>query len=647
MAYKRSDLDEICERWLARIEQADKREKQWRDAAEQAETAYLCDEGENGLGDVPDFNILHSNVETIIPAIYNSTPNPDIRPRHGNNDQIAKEISDALERAIATQIDDDKLTAEIEALAQDIEVAGRGVTRLKFDAVIGEDGSVTDEEVIFENISWRDYREGPAKRWADVPWVAYRHQISQDQLEDMTDDEVAETYKGEAPETESEKLDIDLWEIWDKETRKVYFVTDQTSRVIRIEDDPLGLDGFFPQPNPVVPIKGTGRRIPVCPYSVYRKLATELDMVTRRINGIMRGMKVRGIIAADAEVAEVIADLGDNEIGTVGNVEGLIAQGGLERAVMWWPVDKAIMVLSQLYQQREAIKAEIYEITGLSDIIRGATDPVETAKAQQIKTQWGSQRLKRKQRMIQSHVRDLFKLAAEIMVRHFSVQGVARAAGVQVTRELSDAVNVRSLDNFRIDVESDSTIASDLAAQRGEMSEFLNSTGGFFQIMAPLVGQNPELAGPTAEIFAAFTRTFRLGKSAEDAIDQMSQTARQSAGRQKPDPAAEAQKFEMQAKQAEIQIKAQEAQARMQEAQARAAEAQAKAQLAGQTLAIEGQKLQVQAVKDRFDIAIRAKQLGLAVNEHELAAQKAEIDAMMKIEEMDMEREQRRPVAFG
>ena len=47
-----------------------------------------------------------------------------------------------------------------------------------------------------------------------------------------------------------------------------------------------------------------------------------------------------------------------------------------------------------LYQQREQIKAVIYELTGLSDIARGASKASETLGAQQLKSQWGSIRLK-------------------------------------------------------------------------------------------------------------------------------------------------------------------------------------------------------------------------------------------------------------
>lgn len=75
-----AQLLEKGNKWLQRISSAETREDDWRKDAEAAEKTYACDpKAKNGK--LYDFNILHSNVETIVPAIYNSTPVPDVRPR--------------------------------------------------------------------------------------------------------------------------------------------------------------------------------------------------------------------------------------------------------------------------------------------------------------------------------------------------------------------------------------------------------------------------------------------------------------------------------------------------------------------------------------------------------------------------------------
>ena len=328
--YTKDDLERLGARWLERIKASEKREKEWSDAAQDAEAAYLCDDEE---GPIPQFNILHSNVETIVPAIYNSSPRPEIRPRHGRReDPVAKVVADIIERAIEVQIDDNRLDNEIEALAQDAFMAGRGVVRVKFDADV-TDEMVTGERVVFQNVAWDDYREGPSKRWSDVQWVAFRHEVSEDERKRLEDPEIMDLYDSEIDSDPEESLDSTIWEIWCRETMRVYFVVEASSKIIASAEDPLGLKGFFPMAAPVQPITGTSDRTPVCPYAVYQKLAEEVDRATRRINAIMKGLKVRGLFAGSAEDVMRLAEADDNELVAAANLENLAATGGLDKAI--------------------------------------------------------------------------------------------------------------------------------------------------------------------------------------------------------------------------------------------------------------------------------------------------------------------------
>lgn len=632
-AYSESDLNRIGRLWLDRVKSAEDREANWIKDAEGAEAAYLCDSESN---DLPDFNILHSNVETIVPAIFNSSPKPEIRPRHNAEDSVGKVVSDIYERAISTQVDDNALDEEIEATAQDCFVAGRGVTRIKFDAddaemidpvsgdVVGE--TVTNERVIYENVSWRDYREGPAKRWKGVPWVAFRHEISEEEKERLENTDITAAYKRKE-NAEKEELEHTVWEVWCKETRRVYFVLDDSAKVLDIQEDPLGLSGFFPMPKPIQPIVPTGKRTPTCPYSVYKTLAEELDLATQRINKIMKGLKVRGLIAADARGLEDLADAGDNDIVPVQNIENLVAAGGLDKAIMWWPVDKAIAVLQQLYIQRDQIKQAIYELTGISDIVRGASSAAETATAQQIKTQWGSLRIKKMQRMIERHARDIFVLTAEIMGLHFTLETLQKASGMQIPPEAANIVS-EPLNNYRIDIESDSTVRADLTKSRTEMSEFLNGTAQFFSAMAPVVQSAPQSAEPLARMYAAFARQFNLGKDAEDALDQFTEMAKQAAkgAQNKSDPEAERARAEMQMKMQEFQ---------------------AKMSLEVEKLKLQAQNLGLDGEIKRAELALRQAELGVKRDELDLKESVSEFDAFAKVAEIELEDEQQRPVAVG
>jgi hypothetical protein len=110
----------------------------------------------------------------------------------------------------------------------------------------------------------------------------------------------------------------------------------------------------------------------------------------------------------------------ENQIVPAQNVGVLAESGGLERHIWLMPLDKLTAVLQQLYLQRQQVKQVIYEITGISDILRGATVASETATAQNIKNQWGTLRLKDLQAKVQIYVRDCLRIVASIQGKHFS-----------------------------------------------------------------------------------------------------------------------------------------------------------------------------------------------------------------------------------
>lgn len=144
-------LRETGKKWLDRIDAAGKLEKNWMDDAAVAVGIYTGEgskvdvsEAANGVAD--DFNVLYSNVDTIVPAVINSPPAPDIRRRFGADDPVAKDLAEILERVIRVQVDDGKLQLEMEAMAQDSFLAGRGLIRVRFKSdFVG--GETTDEDL--------------------------------------------------------------------------------------------------------------------------------------------------------------------------------------------------------------------------------------------------------------------------------------------------------------------------------------------------------------------------------------------------------------------------------------------------------------------------------------------------------------------
>ena len=208
-----------AEYWLNRITKATKRRDEgWGKDAKAAENTYALRRSDDGTR-LPDFNILFSNVETIVPSIFNSMPLPDIRERHKQGDKAARYVADIFERVVSVQTDDSALDEEVEYVARDGEVPGRGILRVRFDADSDEMGNVSNERVRYEAVSWMDYLEGEATRWSQVPWVAFRHQLAKTERDKIYDKEYQKIPNAE-DEDEADKADsFVVHEVWCKSKR--------------------------------------------------------------------------------------------------------------------------------------------------------------------------------------------------------------------------------------------------------------------------------------------------------------------------------------------------------------------------------------------------------------------------------------------
>lgn len=441
----------IVKRWDLELSLADKDEKEWRKTAEGIYDKYRVKNRKKN-----SFNILWSNTETLRQAVYNTLPTPDVRRRFRDEDPIGKVVSDVLERCADYTMDvyDFDHTMKMDVL--DTLLCGRGLSRVKYvpdledmesDKSQGEEKEEPQQRLIYEramceHVQWDDFRHGPGKTWDEVRWVAFRHRFSRpagvekfgDMFKDIKLDNVADDEVKKADDAISDLFKtLEVWEIWDKDSKKVYFIC-RTYKIkpLQVMDDPLGLDGFFPIPRPFYAVEDSSCLVPTPLYEEYKEQAEELNLITSRINNLTAALKVRGVYnSVLGEIAKLI-ELGDNELLAAKDVQALIESGGLEKHIWFMPIEQAAKVIEILTAQRESCKQVIYEITGLSDIMRAATDPRETFGAQKIKAQWGTQRLKKMQAECQRYIRDIIRLKCQIIANKFQPQTIMEMTGLKL-----------------------------------------------------------------------------------------------------------------------------------------------------------------------------------------------------------------------
>ena len=152
---------------------------------------------------------------------------------------------------------------------------------------------------------------------------------------------------------------------------------------------------------------------------MYSFVVKELNRITARINKIVNALKVRGAYAAHLSEVGRIISADDNQMVAIENASEIANMGGLDKAIWIMPIDRLIQVLEGLYAARQQTIQAIYEITGLGDVMRGVSNPHETLGAQQIKSQWGSVRVRDRQMELARFLRDIGRLVGEVIAENF------------------------------------------------------------------------------------------------------------------------------------------------------------------------------------------------------------------------------------
>lgn len=569
--------DSISREWLDRVK---KREKAfadgWWKSAEEAIKLYNCEKEDPKN----PYNILYSNTEVLKPSLYSATPKPDVRGRFVENP--VSPLTKLVEHFLIVFSDpsnpgEESLDAAMDENVTSALVAGMGFIRIR--SYPERPIPLCPEAGHYKGLLWP-----VGRKWSKLPWIAFRHEMRKEEI--FSQFNISTEAQPQFKATEDPELDIDspdeknapnvylVYEVWKKEDRKVCYYCEEWEPLLLLEeDDPLNLQGFYPTPGLLVTTKKPGTLTPTPLYNYYRNQAEELNRVTARLNKILSAIKVRGAYNSllGEDLAKIVSD-DDNENTLVAAGESmLLAQnGGFDRQIWLLPIEDLVNVATQLYAARMQIKQVIYEITGLSDIIRGSSVASETATAQNLKNKWGSIRLRDMQKSVAGYVRDLYRLVTDAAAKNVpeeqwkaitqapfpteKEQSLARAqlqyemSRVQAQMALMQASGqppqappqpnpallkaaqgptvqallkqIQSDANrtFTINVQSDSTVDIDTATDKGEVAEFMNAMGQLLAGLQPLATLGPSGLNVGKEILIAVSSRFKFGLSILDSL---------------------------------------------------------------------------------------------------------------------------------
>ena len=629
MANDQATVDHTYENWYKTIMSYERQYKRWEQRADRIVKKYK-DDSRYDRNPNARFNILWSNVQTIQPAIFARLPRPDVSRRFRDNDPIGRVASMMLERALEFEIEhygDYKSAMNNSVL--DRLLGGRGVSWVRyephfavdepgepddgFQVTEDSDESETPEGEANENperieyecapvdyVHWKEFGHSPgARTWEEVTCVWRKVYMSRPALVERFGEELGYKIPLDTKPSDDKNsykptdgvYEAVIYEIWDKETGKVLWISKSLGKIIDERDDPLQLENFFPCPKPLYSTLTTDSLEPIPDFVIYQDQARELDTLCDRIDGLINALKVRGVYdASSSELQRLFSEGENNTLIPVDNWMAFAEKQGMKGAIDLVDITPFAQALAQCYQAMEQVKGQIYELMGIADIQRGQTDPNETLGAQIIKSNNASGRLKTMQHAVVDFATTILSIKAQIICNHFTDETLLQISGAmqlsdqdkQLIPQAIALLRDQASKNFRIEVTSDSMIYQDEQQEKQDRVAFLAAVGQYLQMAMPAAQASPELVPMLVEMLKFGVTAFKAGKQLEGIIDEtadkLRETAKMQAG-QPQQPPIELQKLQMQSQMEQAKLQAQ--------SQAKQAEMQAQLQM-------EQQKMQMQ-----------------------------------------------------
>lgn len=437
--------------WLDDIERAEKDQNKWSNRAKKIVKIY-SEEREASKSN-RQFAIFWANIQVLLPAVYAKPPEPVVQRRFQDKDPVGREAGEVVERALTSTFDTANLDKTLEQVCEDYLIVGRGTAWVRyvpaFDTLpIGDEevDTLTDETIAYDFVNWSDFVHPKVRSWSEVPWVARIVYMDRGGVEARFGAAVAKEVfakidadsKKIDPKTGMSKDRVQIYEIWSKRDKEVIWVAKNYKDKVLDRKPPLyDLHNFFPCPEPAFATCPTDSLQPIPDYVYYQDQVEEINQLTIRIGNLTDALKLVGFYPAGAEggissaIEQALMPTTDNRMIAVPSWNGFVSGGGAKQMIEWLPIDMVQQVLEGCLQLRQQLIQDVYQITGISDILRGESQASETATAQNIKAQWGGVRIRDKQRTMARFARDLCRIAGEIIAEKFQPETLWRITGLK------------------------------------------------------------------------------------------------------------------------------------------------------------------------------------------------------------------------
>lgn len=585
----------LARKWQTELNASKKWMANFAKTARFCERAYL-DTSAFDSGRVIDYagktNLFWSNVQVILSAIYGRLPKADVKRKFDDyDDDVARVAGQIMQRILNGDLDrdwDDTNAAMRDAVA-DRFIVGLGQVWCRYDCDIdsrdvpappdpmtgqspldpatGQPQTVpqevlTNEEAEVDYVHWEDFRYAPCRRWRECRWVARRVYMSPKRCAQrfkLTPDQLGQvpmvsrspieavgsgsTYASDDVLKATPFRQIAVWEIWSRDDNSVVWYVEGMSQVLDTQPDPLELDEFFPCPQPIVGTCLTRAFLPRADYAMAQDLYKELDRINAKLSHLTDAVKAAGVYDKTAgPVKSLLTTAVENALVPVDNWSAFVEKGGMKGVVDWMPIDSFVNAITQLNQRKTLVQHDLYEVLGISDIMRGASVASETATAQQLKVQYGGARLANLQGDVARFVSEVMRIRANIIANIFSPDTILKRSLIDRTPDAVFAQPaIQMLKDFgtslySIEVTSDAIAAPDWESEKTARSEFLGAASNYLMAAGPVAQQSPMVGSFLIKLLQWAAAGFKGAQSIEGVLDQAAKQMEQQAMAPPPPP---------------------------------------------------------------------------------------------------------------
>jgi len=663
---------EWARHWSTEMEAAHKRLRQFLNQGNKVVERYLDERKGMDREFHADsrLNLFYTNVSALQSMLYGSTPRIEVSREHNDpDDDVARVASQIIKRILDAEINSscESLSSTLKSCLQDRLLPGLGVARVRYemktktevvnDAITGEETEVevfVSEDAPVDYVHWQDYRWGWARTWAEIPWMAYRAYLSKQEVKDRFGEKIAGQleYKKQTPQADdnmgssdqrSNVQKAEIWEIWCKKSKNVFWWADGAPAVLDMQDDPLKLRGFWPSPQPLMANCTTTLFIPRADFILAQDLYNEVDVLQSRIAVITRAIKVVGVYdqSAGASVGRMLKEGVENDLIPVDNWAMFAEKGGLRGSIDWFPVETVVGVLQTLQAVQQTKIQQLYEVTGLSDVMRGGnTDQYTAAATQGMKMKMGSIRVQALQDEFARFASDIEELKAEVIVKHFDKQTIAQQAGIQFLGQYDQPYVMQAMQllktpdlKWRVNIRPESIAMVDYAQLKSERSEFLMAMATYIQSAQAAAREIPGSIPMLISLMKYGMAGFKGANELEGAMDAALQAAVQAEQQPQQDQGPSPEQMKMQMEQMKQQAAMQKAQLDLQKIQMKS-----QADLASINAKLQGELSKITA-DQQADLTVeqqRAQHRLMEISralEADITKIQAQMDADLTIEE--------------